>query len=101
MPSICKHAGCKKRATYGYIINNTNNFSSSKRLYCNLHKLNDMINLNNKCCIIKNCEITANYGFINKKRLYCFMHKLDNMIHLSNKICFKKNLSNKEKIIKV
>jgi hypothetical protein len=52
-------------------------------LYCDQHKLENMINIKSKRC--EKCNKLASFGF--DKPLYCSEHKLDNMIDVTHKKC--------------
>ena len=51
---------CTKLASYNY-------FNDKRRLYCNEHKLDSMINLASVYCNYTSCQIRANYGFLGEK----------------------------------
>ena len=81
--SICISKDCYLKASFNYLNN-------KKRLYCNNHKLDNMININDikRSCIEPKCLIRASYNYKNKdKPIYCNKHKLDNMINIINKYC--------------
>ena len=78
---VCIFPECKTTACF-------NNESESNGLYCNVHKLNGMINVNRRYCIYPGCKITANYNNYGEKiPLYCMTHKLDTMVNITNKRC--------------
>lgn len=84
---ICINNKCNKRACFNYK-------DTQQRLYCNIHKLNNMININdiNRICIIDNCVIRATYNYNTKQKpIYCNKHKLDNMHNIINKKCLHHN----------
>lgn len=85
--SNCIYNNCIKIACFNYKI-------AKKRLYCNKHKLDSMININDikRTCIIENCPIRAIYNYYaEKKPLYCNKHKLENMINITDKKCININ----------
>ncbi len=56
-------------------------------LYCDEHKLADMVNIKSIICKHKSCTTQASYNLPNKKiPLYCSIHKLPDMVHL-NHVC--------------
>jgi len=80
---ICIYKDCNVSACFNYIYN-------KQRLYCNKHKLDNMININDikRSCIIDNCNIRPIYNYENEKKgIYCNKHKLNNMINVLNKKC--------------
>jgi hypothetical protein len=86
-PSNCIYNNCMKIACFNY--NHT-----KKRLYCNKHKLDSMVNINDikRSCIIENCPTRAIYNYYaEKKPLYCNKHKLENMINITDKKCININ----------
>jgi hypothetical protein len=85
--SNCIYNNCMKIACFNY--NHT-----KKRLYCNKHKLDSMVNINDikRTCIIENCSTRAIYNYYaEKKPLYCNKHKLENMINITDKKCININ----------
>ena len=85
--SNCIYNNCIKIACFNYKI-------AKKRLYCNKHKLDSMININDikRTCIIENCPTRAIYNYYaEKKPLYCNKHKLENMINITDKKCININ----------
>jgi hypothetical protein len=80
---LCVNINCYKRACFNYI-------NTKKRLYCNIHKFDNMININDikRLCIIPECNIRSIYNYKNEKKpIYCNKHKLDNMVNISDKRC--------------
>lgn len=76
---LCKEDGCTTAASYGYKNKKT-------RLYCALHKKDNMVDVNHKKCL--ECDKIACYSYVgNNKRLYCREHKKDGMINPSYKPC--------------
>ena len=60
----------------------------TKGLYCNDHKLPDMINVVSKCCLESGCMKIPNFNVAGEtKGLYCNDHKLPDMIDVKNKRC--------------
>jgi hypothetical protein len=77
----CIYEGCNVRPNY-------NLPSEKKAIYCNIHKLPNMIDIGHKCCIHKNCNIRPNYNLPSeKKAIYCNKHKLSDMINIKHKYC--------------
>ena len=84
MPN-CKIKRCKIRAFYNYE-------NEMKGLYCNTHKLENMIDVLSSKCIFENCKIRPHYNYENEtKGLYCNTHKLENMINVINLRCIVEN----------
>ena len=55
MPKKCIHENCMKQPSY--------NIPTEKiALYCNIHKLENMINIKNKNCIYENCKTQSLNG---------------------------------------
>ena len=77
----CKN--CNKHANFNVV--------GKKAIYCSKHKLEDMIDVNNKRCISENCNTQPNFNFLGKKAIYCSKHKLDGMIDVTNKRCISEN----------
>lgn len=80
---ICINNKCNKHACFNYK-------NKKKRLYCNTHKLKNMININDikRSCIISDCYTRAIYNYKNNKcGIYCNKHKLKNMINITSKTC--------------
>jgi len=71
---------CYKKAYY-----NTNDEENAK--YCKDHKLENMVNINKKRCIHKNCNRKAYYNNIGFPVKYCSDHKLENMVNVIFKKC--------------
>ena len=81
---FCNYNGCQKEASYNY-ENNKN------RIYCNSHKLNNMVNVGVKICIFENCKVRASFNYEEEKiPIYCVTHKLDNMFDIRSKRCLDK-----------
>ena len=81
MVFYCKYDDCNTYATYNYKHIN-------ERLYCRIHKLENMVNKKNKICIYTDCLSRGLFGF-NKKKVYCNKHKHEYMDDLFHKICKK------------
>jgi len=81
----CKFDNCLKCPTYNYK-------GEKKRLFCNTHKLNGMIDIKNITCAYDNCDILPVYNYITEKKgIYCKKHKLENMINIKDKTCIFNN----------
>ena len=77
----CIHEGCKTQPHFNYE-------GETKGLYCNTHKLDDMVNVVNKRCLHEGCKKQPHYNYEGEtKGLYCNTHKLDDMIDVTNKRC--------------
>jgi len=76
----CIDINCIKNATYNY-QNNT------KRYYCKIHKLDNMVDIAHKKCI--ECNIKRpNYNYENeKKALYCNDCKIESMVSILHYKC--------------
>jgi hypothetical protein len=80
---ICKFKNCNKVPNYG--------FENGIKEYCVEHKLDNMIQLFQKC-IIENCNNRARYNNKNTKgSKYCSEHKSDEMCDNTKKICIEEN----------
>jgi very-short-patch-repair endonuclease len=72
--------------------------NTTKRLYCNEHKKDKMINVCHKLCISANCSIRPNFNIPSETTpIYCAKHKLDGMIDTSHKKCNDKDCTIKPK----
>ncbi len=71
---VCLTEDCNKLASYGPPKTNM-------RIYCKIHKKNDMVNTINPLCI--KCDVQATYGTEECRKITCTKHKLDSMIHIS------------------
>ena len=58
--SKCIHDGCNIQSSFNYV-------NVKPALYCNKHKLPNMINVRNRTCIYENCKIRPNYNYKNIK----------------------------------
>ena len=67
------------------------NYKNMSPLYCEIHKVTDMINVKSKKCIYKDCIRNASYNYENNPPLYCEMHKLTDMIRVYIKLCLNCN----------
>ena len=82
----CLYEGCNIVPNYGY--------KDGIKEYCNIHKLENMIQLFQKC-IIDECNNRARYNEQGEKGAkYCSEHKLYNMKDNSKKICIEENCYN-------
>lgn len=79
---MCYIEGCTRKSNYNFKY-------ETKGLYCNIHKLTRMININDKrICAEKDCIIGATYNYEGESvRLYCSKHAKDNMIDVLHKKC--------------
>lgn len=71
---------CGVQASYNYL-------NETDVIYCNKHKLTDMVNISRKMCKYNDCDKLPSYNYINKSPLYCSSHKLINMINVKCKHC--------------
>jgi hypothetical protein len=78
---LCREGNCKLRPCYNYQGN-------KQGIFCNTHKLDNMINVKDKKCEHEECDKlpTYNYEGENKKR-FCVAHKLKGMIDILHKKC--------------
>jgi hypothetical protein len=61
-------------------------------LYCSEHKLDGMVDVQNKTCKHKDCETRPSYNLRGGKHgLYCLEHKLDGMVNVKDKTCKHKD----------
>ena len=69
------------------------NYENEKeRLYCKLHKKENMVNIKNRKCLEDNCKKQPSCNFEKElKAIYCFEHKKENMINIRSKKCIIKN----------
>ena len=81
MPYKCINPDCNKQSSYNYS-------NETKPLYCNQHKLVDMVDVINKKCISPDCNKRSSYNHTNEnKPLYCKDHKHDDMVDVLSKKC--------------
>ena len=81
MYKMCNFPDCKIRPVFNFEGQTT-------ALYCNSHKLEEMIYVKNKTCCYSNCKIRPNFNFEGQKTaLYCILHKLEGMIDIKHKTC--------------
>lgn len=79
----CIEEHCNISATYNYP-------DITKRLYCNIHKKDNMINIINRRCAEDNCKTIPCYNYkTGKIGIYCFKHKKDNMVNVKDKLCLE------------
>ena len=77
----CHNDGCIKRPTYNYN-------GKTKAIYCNQHKLSNMIDIKSKRCKYEGCMTIPNYNYNGEtKAIYCAQHKLPNMINIKSERC--------------
>ena len=86
---ICINLNCKKRASFNYEnVNTLKQIKIRKNIYCDTHKINNMVDIAHAKCKKIGCKIRPSYGLeSNKKLIFCTLHKTDNMIDLVSKIC--------------
>lgn len=83
----CNKRGCE-------VIYPVFNYKGEKHgKYCATHKLDNMIDVRTKLCIIDNCNTGALYGKPGTKISYCATHKEKGMIRKSNRKCIEKQCS--------
>jgi len=75
---LCEHTNCVTHAYFGY--------PDGKRKYCVQHKLDGMISMDKRKCIVKGCEKRPIYGQ-NDEAQYCSKHKKDGMQDLIHTKC--------------
>ena len=82
---MCIYADCKTIPVFNFE-------GETKRIYCNKHKTENMIDVKNKFCIEPNCKIRPSYNIEgDKKALYCYIHKLVNMVNIVSNLCIEPN----------
>ena len=82
--NLCVYIDCNIRCNF--------NFHGLHAMYCASHKLETMINVNDKTCLFENCEKQPNYNYVGEKiALYCVSHKLKDMIDVIHKTCLFTN----------
>jgi hypothetical protein len=69
---------CDKTPVFNYV-------NEKKGIYCNEHKLENMVDVQSKKCL--KCNKHANYNFKGEYAIYCNEHKLENMINVKTKTC--------------
>jgi hypothetical protein len=52
-----------------------NMLGTSKGIFCAKHKLNGMVNVKDKRCIIYGCDTISNYGYCGQSSTHCAKHK--------------------------
>ena len=69
------------------------NFKGLHAIFCLKHAdiENGMINVINKKCIEKNCNIQSCFNIKGEKAIYCNEHKKEGMINVKDKKCIEKN----------
>lgn len=81
MTQKCRYENCKRYATYNYA-------GEKKRIYCNEHKKENMVDVAHKRCIHPGCTAQPTYNIPGeKKRLFCVEHKQNGMIDIAHKKC--------------
>jgi hypothetical protein len=75
---LCKFEKCNKNAAYNYKDIN-------EKLYCNDHKMENMINLVSKKCEFNDCYLKPSFNFDNQKAKFCSTHKVEGMINIAHK----------------
>ena len=80
---MCKYDGCKIQSVFNFE-------GQKKRLYCSLHKKDEMIDITDKTCIEKDCKTLSVFNFEGQKKgLYCSLHKKNGMINIKDKTCIE------------
>ena len=83
--NVCLNKECNKRSYFNY--KNYISINIRKYIYCKIHKLSNMIDIEHKKCITcNNIQPTFNYNG-EKIALYCKECKLKNMIDIKHKCC--------------
>jgi len=84
----CLYKQCNVSASFNYI-------GKKKGLYCNTHKLDNMINISSKKCDYETCNKQPCFNYPGEiGGLYCAEHKLENMIDVKNKKCLENECTN-------
>jgi hypothetical protein len=116
MPKLCEFENCRRQATYGEfygkpircnlhkeeyklvsrlcregnckLIPSYNYQGNKQGIFCNIHKLEEMMNVKDKKCEYEKCNKlpTYNYEGESKKR-FCVIHKLNAMVDILHKRC--------------
>ena len=77
----CAYSECKNKPTHNYE-------NMDKGLYCNEHKLVNMVNVIEKVCVIEGCkELPVCNIMGSTKPLYCLDHRKDDMINIVTRLC--------------
>jgi hypothetical protein len=78
---LCREGNCKLIPSYNYQGN-------KQGIFCNIHKLEEMMNVKDKKCEYEKCNKlpTYNYEGESKKR-FCVIHKLNAMVDILHKRC--------------
>ena len=72
----CIYEGCNIRPTFNYS-------GESNAIFCNKHKLEDMINVKDEKCMDADCNLRPSFNYDGcQNALYCSNHKLDGMINV-------------------
>jgi hypothetical protein len=116
MPKLCEFENCRRQATYGEFYGkpircnlhkekyklvsrlcregncntqpNYNYEGQTKAIYCNEHKLDNMIDIVNKRCEYEGCNKQPTYNYEGQtKRRFCVNHKLVHMVDIAHKRC--------------
>lgn len=87
MKKVCIEDGCKKPPLFG--------ISGGQKMYCRIHKLKDMFNLNSKRCIVDKCYNRPCYSIDGKNPMYCQDHNSDDMFSHIKTYCDFENCREK------
>lgn len=78
---LCKNGNCRSWPTYNYQ-------GETIAIYCNAHKLEEMINVKDKRCLNENCMKIPIFNYPNEtKAIYCNAHKLKGMFDIKHSKC--------------
>lgn len=78
---LCREGNCNTRSTYNYP-------NETKAMYCTSHKLDGMMDINNKKCNHEGCNTVPCYNYEGEtKAIYCSLHKLEKMMNVKHRKC--------------
>jgi hypothetical protein len=77
---ICEYNNCKIRSSFNYF--------NLPAKFCKLHKIEGMIDVENKKCEYNLCKKTPNFNYKNQiTPKFCCEHKLEGMVDVVHKTC--------------
>jgi hypothetical protein len=77
--TVCRDRNCTRLPYYGY--------EYKKPLFCNNHKMPDMIDVQHDRCEYPGCLVHPHYGYEGYPARFCATHKLEGMINVRSKQC--------------
>jgi hypothetical protein len=82
---LCQEEGCKTIACCNYEC-------ETNKIYCCIHKKDNMIDLNRALCIYVGCKKQPAFNYMGEiKAIYCSQHKLETMINILTNKCIETN----------